>query len=75
MGGLSSESLFRLTLDGNEVTAEEKILMGRRIRDVAEAPDGALLLLSDGDDGELLRLTPKTAKAAERQSPNDRATP
>jgi glucose/arabinose dehydrogenase len=75
MGGLSSEALFRLALDGNRVTAEEKIAMGRRIRDVAEAPDGALLLLSDGDDGELLRLTPKAAKAAAGETPNDRATP
>jgi glucose/arabinose dehydrogenase len=32
--------------------------MGKRIRDVAQAPDGAVLLLTDGDDAELLRLAP-----------------
>jgi glucose/arabinose dehydrogenase len=33
--------------------------MGKRIRDVIQAPDGAVLLLVDGDDGELPRLTPR----------------
>ena len=58
LGGLSSEALIRLTLDRGKVTGEERIDMERRIRDVIQAPDGAVLLLSDGDDGELLRLTP-----------------
>jgi glucose/arabinose dehydrogenase len=58
MGGLSSRSIIRLILDGTNVTGEERIPMGRRIRDVIEAPDGALLVLTDGSDGELLRLTP-----------------
>jgi glucose/arabinose dehydrogenase len=31
--------------------------MKKRVRDVAEMPGGAVLLLIDGDDGELLRLT------------------
>jgi glucose/arabinose dehydrogenase len=58
MGGLSSQALIRLTLDVDKVTGEERIAMNRRIRDVIQAPDGAVLLLSDGDNGELLRLTP-----------------
>ena len=53
-------ALIRLTLDGNRVTKEERIKMGKRIRDVAQASDGAVLLLVDGDKGELLRLTPAT---------------
>ena len=40
------------------MTAEERIGVQRRIRDVIQAPDGAVLLLSDGKEGELLRLTP-----------------
>jgi len=59
LGGLSSQALLRLTVDGGKVTDEERIDMKRRIRDVAQAPDGAVLLLSDGEDGALLRLTPK----------------
>lgn len=58
MGGLSSRSLTRLTLDGTRVTGEERIAMGRRIRDLIEARDGSLLVLTDGRDGELLRLSP-----------------
>ena len=60
IGGLSSKALIRLALDGNKVIAEERLDMGRRIRDVVQAPDGAILLLTDGAVGELLRLTPST---------------
>jgi len=58
LGGLSSEALIRLDLAGNEVTGEERIDMGKRVRDVMQDADGSLLVLIDGDDGELLRLTP-----------------
>jgi glucose/arabinose dehydrogenase len=58
IGGLSSETLLRLTLKGDKVDSEERIGVQRRIRDVIKAPDGAVLLLSDGKSGELLRLTP-----------------
>ncbi len=58
IGGLSSESLIRLTLEGSVVKGEERIGLHRRIRDVLEAPDGSVLLLTDAKDGELLRLTP-----------------
>ena len=57
IGGLSSKALIRLTLDGNEMIAEERLDIGR-IRDVVQTPDGAILLLTDNADGELLRLTP-----------------
>lgn len=59
MGGMSSRALIRLTIDGNRITDEERINMQRRIRDVIQAPDGAVWLLSDGNDAELLRLTPQ----------------
>lgn len=58
LGGLSSRALIRLTVDGTRVTAEERIDMGRRIRDVLEARDGALLVITDDRNGELLRVTP-----------------
>lgn len=63
IGGLSSMAVIRLMLDGNRVTGEERLDMGKRIRDVIEAPDGSVLLLVDGDNGELLRLTPAASKA------------
>ena len=58
LGGLSSESLFRLTLEGNVIKSEERIFMQKRIRDVIQAPDGSVWLLTDYKEGELLRVRP-----------------
>jgi aldose sugar dehydrogenase len=63
-GGLSSQSLVRLALDGERVADEERLAVGKRIRDVAQAPDGALLLLVDEAKGELLRVTPQDSPSA-----------
>jgi glucose/arabinose dehydrogenase len=40
------------------VAAEERIDMQRRIRDVLQARDGALLVITDEKDGALLRVAP-----------------
>lgn len=58
VGGLSSQALVRLRLDGERVAVEERVGMNKRIRDVLQARDGAILLLVDDANGELLRLTP-----------------
>lgn len=58
VGGLSSKAVIRLTIDGAKVSAEDRIDMQRRIRDVIQAPDGALLAITDDKNGELLKLTP-----------------
>lgn len=60
VGGLGSTALVRLTLDGDSVTDEERLLedLGQRIRDVAEGPDGAIYVITDEDDGEILRVAP-----------------
>jgi glucose/arabinose dehydrogenase len=63
VGGLSSKALIRLTLDGTKVTAEERIDMQRRIRDLLQMPDGALLVITDDKNGELLRLTPASTSS------------
>ena len=39
------------------VGVEERVFMGRRIRDVAQAPDDALFVLVDDRSGDLLRLS------------------
>jgi glucose/arabinose dehydrogenase len=57
IGGLSSAAIIRLTLQGESVTAEERIPMGARIRDVVQAPDGSVYALTDEADGKILRLT------------------
>lgn len=60
VGALAGQALVRLTLSGREVTGEERVLtdLKRRIRDVRQGPDGAIYLLTDGADGQLLRVTP-----------------
>jgi glucose/arabinose dehydrogenase len=61
IGGLGSKRLVRLVLDGTRVTGEEHLLVdrGKRVRDVRQGPDGLLYLVTDEQDGELLKLAPK----------------
>jgi glucose/arabinose dehydrogenase len=61
IGGLSSGSLVRLTLEDDRVTGEEHLLADRerRIRDVREGADGALYVVTDHGDGELWRIVPR----------------
>ena len=60
VGGLVSQSISRLSLDGEKVTDEERILagLGQRIRDVREGPDGAIYLAIDSFSGRILRVVP-----------------
>lgn len=59
VGALRGQALVRLTLDGRRITAEQRLLEGQaRIRDVRQGPDGWLYLLTDGADGQVLRLLP-----------------
>jgi glucose/arabinose dehydrogenase len=60
LGGLTSRSLVRLTVEGDRVLSEERLRLGARIRDVVQAADGALLLLTDEENGRILRLVPRT---------------
>jgi glucose/arabinose dehydrogenase len=60
VGALAGQMLVRLTLDGEKVIKEERLLQGRvgRIRDVRLGPDGFVYLLTDDSQGRLLRLEP-----------------
>src|SRR6187402_2712005 len=59
-GALRGAMLVRLTLNGNTVTSEERLLqnLNERIRDVRQGPDGALWLLTDSSNGRVLRVAP-----------------
>lgn len=59
-GSLVFTSLYRIELDGEKFVREEKLLEknGDRIRDVRQAPDGSIWLLTDARNGKVLRLTP-----------------
>jgi glucose/arabinose dehydrogenase len=58
LGALRSQVLVRLTLDGRKVVAQEQLLanLRARIRDVREGPDGWIYLLTDGVEGQIIRL-------------------
>jgi len=58
VGALRGRALVRLTLDGSKIAGEERLLLNlaERIRDVRQGPDGWLYLLTDGDDGRVLRI-------------------
>jgi glucose/arabinose dehydrogenase len=60
VGALRGEILVRLTLDGNRVTGEERLLkdMNARIRDVRQGPDGTIYIVTDSNDGRVIRLEP-----------------
>jgi glucose/arabinose dehydrogenase len=61
IGGLSSQSLVRVKLNGEQAAKADQWDMGARIRDVEQGPDGALWVIEDGGDGSqgrLLKLTP-----------------
>ncbi len=61
IGGLATKDLVRLVLRNDRVVGEERLLgdRGERIRDVAEGPDGAIWMVTDAENGKLLRVTPK----------------
>ena len=60
VGALVLKHLNRLTLAGDRVVGEERLLSdwGMRIRDVRNGPDGYLYILTDEDQGALVRLEP-----------------
>lgn len=58
VGSLKFGQLVRLEIKDDKVVHEERIRIGSRIRDVQVGPDGAVYLLTDEDDGKILKLTP-----------------
>jgi glucose/arabinose dehydrogenase len=61
IGGLSSQALVRLVVEGDRVVGEERLLtdLDARIREVVQGPDGALYVLTDESNGKLLKVTPR----------------
>jgi aldose sugar dehydrogenase len=60
VSGLVTEAIVRLTFDGKGgATAVQRWSVGKRVRDIEEAPDGSLWMLEDSETGGLFHLTPK----------------
>lgn len=60
-GGLSGQLLVRLDVEGDAIVGEERLFAGQlgRIRDVRVGPDGAIYLLTDEANGQLIRVAPE----------------
>ncbi|MCU7933019.1 MAG: PQQ-dependent sugar dehydrogenase [Candidatus Thiodiazotropha sp. (ex Codakia rugifera)] len=60
VGSLKFQQLVRLELDGETITHEERLLSDElgRIRDVRQGPDGLIYLVTDEENGKLVRLSP-----------------
>ena len=59
LSGLGSKSLNRIIIDGASAKSAERWAVGHRMRDVEEAPDGAVWMIEDANPGGLFRVTPK----------------
>jgi glucose/arabinose dehydrogenase len=63
VGSLRPGGLVRLVLDDSgRVTREERYSDGElraRIRDVVQATDGSIYVITDSDDGQILRIAPR----------------
>jgi glucose/arabinose dehydrogenase len=57
IAGLKSEALVRVRISGDHAREAARYPMGHRIREVEQAPDGAVMLLEDGTNARLLKLT------------------
>ena len=58
IAGLGGKHLVRLVIENDKVVGEQRLLLGlgERIRDVAVARDGAVWVITDEEDGKLVRL-------------------
>jgi aldose sugar dehydrogenase len=57
LGGLGSQALVVVAIEGDTASEAARYPMGERIREVEQGPDGAIWLLEDGEGGRLLKLT------------------
>jgi glucose/arabinose dehydrogenase len=62
VGGLVSQGVVVLRMEGDRVAAEERISLGARTRDVRVGPDGAVYALLEtrgGGASRIVRIAPK----------------
>ena len=58
VGGLASMRLVRLVMQNGRVQSEERYDIGQRVRDVQQGPDGFIYLVTDAQNGQVLRVRP-----------------
>lgn len=57
IAGLQSQGIVRVTIDGETATEAARYPMDARTRSIDIGPDGALWVLTDGEEGKLFKLT------------------
>jgi glucose/arabinose dehydrogenase len=64
IGSMQPGALVRITIENGRVTSEERYLgeLKQRIRDVRQGPDGLLYVITDHDNGSILRLSPAAGR-------------
>ncbi len=60
--GLSRGSLWRFHIENDTIKSVEELFLDSRVRSrkVAQSPDGKLYLLTDTEDGQLIRIKPQS---------------
>jgi len=59
-GALIKQSLRHISLDPQgRITGQQELRIGARVREVSQGPDGLLYVLTDEQDGRLVRIKPK----------------
>lgn len=59
-GGLATEDIRRVAFDAQgKVAKQERLDIGKRVRDVRQGPDGQLYAITDEPKGSLLRIVPR----------------
>lgn len=56
IGGLTSSGLVIVRINGTEAEEIERIPLAARIRDVEQSPDGSIFVITDSENGKVLRL-------------------
>jgi glucose/arabinose dehydrogenase len=62
LASLQGQTLVRLTLDGDKIVGEERLLkkeLGQRFRSVVQGPDGLIYLVSDESKAKIYQLSPR----------------
>ena len=59
IASMSEPGLVRVEIDGDSASEAQRYPFENRIRSIDQGPDGALWLLEDGEEGRLLKVTPK----------------
>lgn len=59
LAGLVQQGIVRVRVTGNSASEAARLSLGARIREVEEAPDGAIWVLQDGASAKLVELTPR----------------